>query len=154
MGKVVVGVVGVERAKAREENPGGTSTRVVSSSNQREGYGIDMCSSWISTRCIRVSSRSTTSTSRPCHRSKTRKIWRYGISRGVFHRCANRKHISQGEGKIPEPPDDDVEQGVLPRLIATLVSRRRQVKSLMKDKTATQQKLLQVSFFLIVLSLA
>ena len=39
---------------------------------------------------------------------------------------------------------------MLPRLIATLVSRRRQVKSLMKDKTATQQKLLQVSFVLTV----
>ena len=46
-----------------------------------------------------------------------------------------------------------MEQGVLPRLIATLVSRRRQVKSLMKDKTATQQKLLQVRVVLVVSSL-
>ncbi|KAF8064215.1 DNA polymerase family B-domain-containing protein [Lyophyllum atratum] len=48
-----------------------------------------------------------------------------------------------GEDKIPEPPSSDVPQGVLPRLIATLVNRRRQVKSLMKDKTATQAQLLQ-----------
>lgn len=34
-------------------------------------------------------------------------------------------------------------QGVLPRLIATLVGRRRQVKSLMKDKSAGAIKLLQ-----------
>lgn len=31
--------------------------------------------------------------------------------------------------------------GILPKLIATLVSRRRQVKSLMKDKSATQEQL-------------
>ncbi|KAI0358255.1 hypothetical protein OH77DRAFT_1256462 [Trametes cingulata] len=48
-----------------------------------------------------------------------------------------------GEEKIPEPPSSDVAQGVLPRLIATLVSRRRQVKSLMKDKKATPAQLLQ-----------
>jgi hypothetical protein len=33
---------------------------------------------------------------------------------------------------------------ILPRLIATLVQHRRQVKSLMKDRTATQAQLLQV----------
>ena len=36
-------------------------------------------------------------------------------------------------------------QGVLPRLIATLVQRRRQVKSLMKDRSITHAKLLQVT---------
>ncbi|TFK90825.1 hypothetical protein K466DRAFT_516455 [Polyporus arcularius HHB13444] len=49
----------------------------------------------------------------------------------------------EGEEKIPEPPSTEVSQGVLPRLIATLVSRRRQVKSLMKDKKATPAQLLQ-----------
>ncbi|EGN95137.1 hypothetical protein SERLA73DRAFT_77147 [Serpula lacrymans var. lacrymans S7.3] len=44
---------------------------------------------------------------------------------------------------IPEPPPSEVAQGVLPRLIATLVSRRRQVKSLMKDKSVSHAKLLQ-----------
>ncbi|KAI0676013.1 hypothetical protein C8Q78DRAFT_963901 [Trametes maxima] len=48
-----------------------------------------------------------------------------------------------GEEKIPEPPSSEIGQGVLPRLIATLVSRRRQVKSLMKDKKATPAQLLQ-----------
>jgi DNA polymerase alpha subunit A len=37
------------------------------------------------------------------------------------------------------PADQDL--GVLPRLIATLVSRRRQVKNLMKDKAATTEQL-------------
>ncbi|KAF8507515.1 hypothetical protein BU17DRAFT_78091 [Hysterangium stoloniferum] len=48
-----------------------------------------------------------------------------------------------GEEKIPEPPSSDVPQGVLPRLIATLVNRRRQVKALMKDRDATPAKILQ-----------
>ncbi len=52
--------------------------------------------------------------------------------------------VQDGEEKIPEPPSTEVSQGVLPRLIATLVSRRRQVKSLMKDKKATPAQLLQV----------
>ncbi|RCI00936.1 DNA-directed DNA polymerase alpha catalytic subunit pol1, partial [Rhizopus stolonifer] len=37
-----------------------------------------------------------------------------------------------GEEKVPELPDDSLAQGILPRLIKTLVDRRRQVKSLMK----------------------
>ena len=41
---------------------------------------------------------------------------------------------------MPDVPAEQ-ELGVLPRLIATLVSRRRQVKSLMKDKTATPEQL-------------
>ncbi|KZS94508.1 DNA polymerase alpha catalytic subunit [Sistotremastrum niveocremeum HHB9708] len=48
-----------------------------------------------------------------------------------------------GEERIPEPPSAEVSQGVLPRLIATLVSRRRQVKSLMKDRSVTPAKYLQ-----------
>lgn len=48
-----------------------------------------------------------------------------------------------GEEKIPEPPSSEVGQGVLPRLIATLVQRRRQVKSLMKDRSLSPAKLLQ-----------
>ncbi|KAJ9107960.1 hypothetical protein QFC20_003645 [Naganishia adeliensis] len=47
------------------------------------------------------------------------------------------------EDEIPEVPGSDVPQGVLPRLIATLVNRRKQVKSLMKDKAAGQVKMLQ-----------
>ncbi|PPQ85267.1 hypothetical protein CVT25_010040 [Psilocybe cyanescens] len=48
-----------------------------------------------------------------------------------------------GDERIPEPPSPTVLQGVLPRLIATLVNRRRQVKSLMKDRTASSAQLLQ-----------
>ncbi|KAI6139794.1 hypothetical protein BKA82DRAFT_955077 [Pisolithus tinctorius] len=44
---------------------------------------------------------------------------------------------------IPDPPDSHIPQGVLPRLIATLVQRRRQVKSLMKDRSVPHAKLLQ-----------
>ncbi|WWC87362.1 uncharacterized protein L201_002251 [Kwoniella dendrophila CBS 6074] len=47
------------------------------------------------------------------------------------------------EEKIPDVPASDVAQGVLPRIIATLVNRRRQVKGLMKDKSATPAQLLQ-----------
>ena len=47
---------------------------------------------------------------------------------------------SEDEEQVPEVPTDQ-ELGILPRLIATLVSRRRQVKSLMKDKNATTEQL-------------
>ncbi|EPT01010.1 hypothetical protein FOMPIDRAFT_1030188 [Fomitopsis schrenkii] len=55
----------------------------------------------------------------------------------------DRVDDEDGEEKIPEPPSSEIPQGVLPRLIATLVARRRQVKSMMKDRTATQAQLLQ-----------
>lgn len=42
---------------------------------------------------------------------------------------------------MPEVPDSDQPLGILPRLIATLVSRRREVKKLMKDKSATPEEL-------------
>lgn len=42
---------------------------------------------------------------------------------------------------MPDVPSSDQEQGVLPRLIATLVGRRREVKKLMKDKRATPEQL-------------
>ncbi|KAK0468553.1 DNA polymerase family B-domain-containing protein [Armillaria novae-zelandiae] len=48
------------------------------------------------------------------------------------------------EEHILEPPGSLVMQGVLPRLIATIVNRWRQAKSLMKDKTATPAQLLQL----------
>ena len=49
----------------------------------------------------------------------------------------------EDEEAIPEVPESDAAQGVLPRIIATLVNRRRQVKGLMKDKSATPQQLQQ-----------
>ncbi|KAI9805540.1 MAG: hypothetical protein M1825_000791 [Sarcosagium campestre] len=45
-----------------------------------------------------------------------------------------------GEDRVPDVPADET-PGILPRLIATLVKRRRQVKSLMRDKRATPDEL-------------
>ncbi|KAH8821609.1 hypothetical protein F5884DRAFT_768460 [Xylogone sp. PMI_703] len=53
-----------------------------------------------------------------------------------------RSNMSEGEEEtVPEVPSSDQEMGILPKLIATLVSRRRQVKSLMKDKNASAEQL-------------
>ncbi|KAF7560330.1 hypothetical protein G7046_g3829 [Stylonectria norvegica] len=52
----------------------------------------------------------------------------------------DRSNLSTDEDAVPEVPTNQ-DQGILPRLIATLVSRRRQVKSLMKDKKATPEEL-------------
>lgn len=46
----------------------------------------------------------------------------------------------EDDDAVPDVPTNQ-DQGILPRLIATLVSRRRQVKSLMKDKKATPEQL-------------
>ncbi|KAI9867059.1 MAG: DNA-directed DNA polymerase alpha catalytic subunit pol1 [Trichoglossum hirsutum] len=54
----------------------------------------------------------------------------------------NRSGLGKDEETVPEVPADQ-ELGILPRLIATLVSRRRQVKGLMKDKRATPEQLSQ-----------
>ncbi|KAI1823080.1 hypothetical protein F4861DRAFT_352300 [Xylaria intraflava] len=51
-----------------------------------------------------------------------------------------RSVLPEGEDVVPEVPAEQ-EQGILPKLIATLVSRRRQVKTLMKDKNATPEQL-------------
>lgn len=47
---------------------------------------------------------------------------------------------NEGSDNVPKVPEDQ-KQGILPRLIATLVNRRRQVKSNMKDKRATPDQL-------------
>ncbi|KAF7944196.1 hypothetical protein EAE96_010598 [Botrytis aclada] len=52
----------------------------------------------------------------------------------------DRLNLSNDEDRVPEVPKDQ-DQGILPKLIATLVSRRRQVKNLMKDKHATSEQL-------------
>ena len=53
----------------------------------------------------------------------------------------DRTKLSDDEDRVPEVPGSDQDLGILPTLIATLVSQRRQVKSLMKDKTATVEQL-------------
>jgi len=47
---------------------------------------------------------------------------------------------NEDDDRVPEVPEQQ-EQGVLPKLISTLVKRRREVKQLMKDKTATPEQL-------------
>lgn len=52
-----------------------------------------------------------------------------------------RSDLSEDDDKVPEVPDANQDQGILPRLIATLVSRRREVKKLMKAKDASSDQL-------------
>ncbi|GAB7339427.1 hypothetical protein MBLNU457_6059t1 [Dothideomycetes sp. NU457] len=52
-----------------------------------------------------------------------------------------RAGISETDEDTPEVPSDTANKGVLPRLIRTLVSRRREVKKLMKDKSATPDQI-------------
>ncbi|PSN66770.1 DNA polymeras-like protein alpha catalytic subunit [Corynespora cassiicola Philippines] len=52
-----------------------------------------------------------------------------------------RTDNSEEEEKVPEVPDTEVKQGILPRLIRTLVEKRREVKKLMKSATATPDEL-------------
>lgn len=52
-----------------------------------------------------------------------------------------RSELSEEDEKVPEVPATTQEQGILPRLIATLVNRRREVKKLMKDRSATSDQL-------------
>ncbi|KAI8628666.1 hypothetical protein F5Y19DRAFT_109467 [Xylariaceae sp. FL1651] len=63
-------------------------------------------------------------------------IQEYNICFTTVERAA----LSEDEDAVPEVPTEQ-DQGILPKLIATLVSRRRQVKSLMKDKNATPEQL-------------
>ncbi|KAJ5368598.1 DNA polymerase alpha catalytic subunit [Penicillium cataractarum] len=66
-------------------------------------------------------------------------IQEYNICFTTVDRQATSEN--ENEEKVPEIPSSDQEQGVLPRLIATLVGRRREVKKLMKDKRATPEQL-------------
>ncbi|KAJ5825060.1 hypothetical protein N7447_007400 [Penicillium robsamsonii] len=66
-------------------------------------------------------------------------IQEYNICFTTVDRTATAEN--ENEEKVPDIPSSDQEQGVLPRLIATLVSRRREVKKLMKDKRATPEQL-------------
>ncbi|KAF2724877.1 hypothetical protein K431DRAFT_261149 [Polychaeton citri CBS 116435] len=52
-----------------------------------------------------------------------------------------RGHIAADDFEsVPDVPQDTSSKGILPRLIRTLVSRRREVKKLMKDKNATDDQ--------------
>ncbi|KAG8995845.1 DNA-directed DNA polymerase alpha catalytic subunit pol1 [Tulasnella sp. JGI-2019a] len=60
-----------------------------------------------------------------------------------FTTVVKAEEYEDGVEKIPEVPSPDIPQGVLPRLISTLVNRRKQVKGLMKDPKAPPAKLMQ-----------
>lgn len=52
-----------------------------------------------------------------------------------------RSDIGEDDDRIPEVPGNTADKGILPRLIRGLVSRRREVKKLMKDKEATPDQI-------------
>ncbi|KAL7325370.1 DNA-directed DNA polymerase alpha catalytic subunit pol1 [Mucor circinelloides] len=54
----------------------------------------------------------------------------------VNRRTFTEGREDDGEEKVPEIPDETLPQGILPRLIKTLVDRRKQVKGLMKDNVS------------------
>ncbi|GBB91734.1 hypothetical protein RclHR1_01910018 [Rhizophagus clarus] len=49
--------------------------------------------------------------------------------------------VGMEKDTVPEIPDSSLPQGILPKLIAKLVKRRRMVKNLMKSSTVTSDKL-------------
>nr|POF20599.1 dna polymerase alpha catalytic subunit [Quercus suber] len=51
-----------------------------------------------------------------------------------------RSDIGEDENRVPEVPSDTAQKGLLPKLIRNLVSRRREVKKLMKSSTATEDE--------------
>lgn len=58
----------------------------------------------------------------------------------------DRKTSANGDlDELPELPDSSLEQGILPRLLATLVQRRRQVKSLMKNHDSKSSEYAQLN---------
>ncbi|CEH17452.1 dna polymerase alpha catalytic subunit [Ceraceosorus bombacis] len=69
-------------------------------------------------------------------------IQEYNIDFTTVDRAACNANLADVD-QLPELPSSDVAQGVLPRLIATLVARRRGVKSLMKDTRASPAQQLQ-----------
>jgi DNA polymerase alpha subunit A len=52
-----------------------------------------------------------------------------------------RADISEEDERVPEVPSEDQAQGILPKLIRTLVTRRREVKKLMKSKSTAPEDL-------------
>ena len=128
----------VVQARRKED---ATSTKEVSFWSQKEVSGTNTFLLWTSTPSTPASFKSIISTLPPSSRS-TEKM------RYVFLLCDCRLNsrfvVKNGEERIPEPPASDIPQGVLPRLIATLVNRRRQVKGLMKARDITDAQRMQV----------
>ncbi|KAJ3040454.1 DNA-directed DNA polymerase alpha catalytic subunit pol1 [Rhizophlyctis rosea] len=57
-------------------------------------------------------------------------IQEYNICFTTVERTSNAQAI---EDQLPDPPDPEIARGILPRLLGTLVDRRRAVKNLMKN---------------------
>ncbi|KAF2797422.1 DNA polymeras-like protein alpha catalytic subunit [Melanomma pulvis-pyrius CBS 109.77] len=53
----------------------------------------------------------------------------------------DRSDLAEDDENVPEVPSNTQDLGILPRLIATLVNRRREVKKLMKSPTASSDEL-------------
>ena len=51
-----------------------------------------------------------------------------------------RAEIGEEDERVPDVPEDTANKGILPRLIRTLVNRRREVKKLMKSKGVTEEQ--------------
>ncbi|KAK5104987.1 DNA-directed DNA polymerase alpha catalytic subunit pol1 [Lithohypha guttulata] len=68
-------------------------------------------------------------------------IQEYNICFTTVDRTLSSDVTNDQDEKVPEVPASDVELGILPKLISTLVKRRRAVKSLMKDKRASPEDL-------------
>ncbi|KAJ3161309.1 DNA-directed DNA polymerase alpha catalytic subunit pol1 [Geranomyces michiganensis] len=66
-------------------------------------------------------------------------IQEYNICFTTVERNAANKEADE----LPELPDSELAKGILPRLLGTLVDRRRVVKNLMKDPRATPVELAQ-----------
>jgi DNA polymerase alpha subunit A len=53
----------------------------------------------------------------------------------------DRSDFAEEDDRVPEVPEDTSNKGILPRLIRTLVNRRKEVKKLMKSKSATEDEI-------------
>jgi DNA polymerase alpha subunit A len=72
-------------------------------------------------------------------------IQEYNVCFTTVNRASFEEGVEEsGEEKVPELPDASLAQGILPRLIKTLVDRRKQVKSLMKSPKITENEEMQL----------
>lgn len=70
-------------------------------------------------------------------------IQEYNVCFTTVERHNLPEATDDGKDVVPEIPDSEVEQGMLPRLLKTLVERRRQVKKLMKDPKLSEAERMQ-----------
>ncbi|KAI8826187.1 DNA polymerase family B-domain-containing protein [Fimicolochytrium jonesii] len=68
-------------------------------------------------------------------------IQEYNICFTTVERGRNTGGLVLGDDQLPDVPDPELPKGILPKLLGTLVDRRRVVKNLMKDPRATPTEL-------------